>query len=383
MMPATGPDKPTKVIMLPSVRGGIGHISRTAALARALRRLDPLVEVEFVLDTEWLRPFNIDATLKMGFRPRLLPSRKPENRDAIIRACLGDADVIVDDVVRYLVPFRHALPGVAWVSILMHPVHDELYMDWPYMAQMDALIWPYAPLVGLPDLGPVADKVVQTGPFLETEGVPDKAAARARLGFNGGDPIVVYAPRGFPFGPEFGHHMLASLFAAAVTLREIWPGLTLVLLAVSDLAALRGIPGVPDELPGWVRVESVVTPPEALLFERAADILIGEGTSTMHEGAALRTSLVLVPGPIQETQLLARKLSECSAADVFSIEAVTPDVFAATFRSILAGGGERAAMLDRAHALVTGGGGADAAARLVLDIAARRTAANRMASGSA
>ena len=110
------------VVMLPSVAGGIGHISRTAALARALKRLDPTVHVEYVLDADRLRPFNIDATMRMGFRPRLMPPRTRESRDAVARACLGDADVIVDDVARYLLPLRLAVPRAAWVSIAMHPI---------------------------------------------------------------------------------------------------------------------------------------------------------------------------------------------------------------------------------------------------------------------
>ena len=56
-----------KVVMVPSVSGGIGHISRAATLARALRRLDPSAGVEMVLDAERLRPFNIDAALGMGY----------------------------------------------------------------------------------------------------------------------------------------------------------------------------------------------------------------------------------------------------------------------------------------------------------------------------
>ena len=83
--------------MIPSASGGIGHISRTATLARALRRLDPAVAVELLLDTERLRPFNIDAARRMGFTPRLLPPCTCDTRDAIARACLDGADIVVDD----------------------------------------------------------------------------------------------------------------------------------------------------------------------------------------------------------------------------------------------------------------------------------------------
>jgi len=81
----------TRIVMIPSASSGIGHISRTAALARALRRLDPAVEVELLLDTERLCPFNIDAARRMGFTPRFLPPRTRDNRGAIVRACLERA----------------------------------------------------------------------------------------------------------------------------------------------------------------------------------------------------------------------------------------------------------------------------------------------------
>ncbi len=362
--------------MIPSVSGGIGHISRTAALARALRRLDPTVSVELLLDTERLRPFNIDAARRMGFTPRFLPPRTRDNRGPLVRACLDGADVVVDDCARYLLPLRRVVPRVGWVTLAMYPLKDELFMDWPLIALMDAVIWPYAPLVGLPEeLEAVQDKVVQTGPFLETDEVPDRAAARAQLGLSIGNPVVVYAPRGFPFGHEFGHRALAAVYGGMEMLRRSGhPALRLILLAVSDLAELRDIPGLPDPLPDWVQVKGVVTPAESLLHTSAASAVVGEGTSTMHEGAALRTPLVLVPGPIPEIMLLAQALDRAEAAQVFTLQQAMPDALAGAFRTALDDTARRAAMLDRAHALVTGGGGAAAAARVVLEVAAQRRA---------
>jgi hypothetical protein len=310
-----------RVVMIPSVSGGIGHLSRCAALARAMRRRNPAVQVECVLDTRRLRRFNIDAAVEFGFRPRLLPELTRQNRESAMLDCFGDADVIVDDACRYLLPWRRVVPQAAWVSILMHPVGDEIFVDWPWLAQMDALIWPYAPLVGLPaELAMFQDRILRTGPFLETENVPDKAECRRRLGLPVAAPVVLYAPRGFPFGKRFGHAVLASLFQAAAALRATaQPELSLTLLAVRDPEELRGVPGVPDPLPSWVRVAGVVPAAEALQHTRAADILLGEGTSTMHEGAALRTPLVLVPGPIQEASVLAQRLGEQGAAAVFGV----------------------------------------------------------------
>jgi hypothetical protein len=366
-----------KVVMVPSVSGGIGHISRTATLARALRKLDPSTQVEYVVDVERARPFNIDATLRMGYRPRLLPKRKPENRGPIVRACFSDADVIVDDVARYLLPLRHHVPRAAWISIAMHPIGDELFMDWPLMAQMDAIIWAYPPAVGLPDeLRIVEDKVVRTGPFLDLEGVPDKARARAQLGLAPEEQVIVYAPRGFPFGEEFGHRVLAGVYGAAEALRrDRHPRLRLVLLAVRNPAELRDVESVPAELPDWVTVLGVVTPAEALAYGRAADVLVAEGTSTIHEGAALRTPLVLVPGPIEEIRRLATAMREHEAAPVLASDEVTAETLADAFETVLGQPARRDAMVERASALVTGGGGVVAAARLVLDVGARRKAA--------
>ncbi len=368
---------PLKIVMMPSVGGGIGHISRTAALARALLKQDPTVRVEYLLDTDRLRPFNIDATMQMGFRPRFLPPRNRENRDAIVRACLGDANLVVDDVARYLLPLRQAVPHVGWITIAMHPIGDELFMDWPFMAQMDAVIWAYAPLVGLPpELESVAEKVVRTGPFLETDDVPDKAAARAQLGLPAEAPLIVYAPRGFPFGREFGHRVLSGVYAAVAALRRgAFPDARLALLAVTGADELRGVEGVPEVLPEWVRVRGVVKPRESLLYTRAADAVLAEGTSTMHEGAALGTPLVLVPGPIQEATLLARKLGEMQSGALIEIHDASAARFEAAFIAALAGGGAAEERLRRARELVTGGGGVAAAAKLVLATARRYQAA--------
>ena len=367
--------------MIPSVSGGIGHISRTAALARALQKLDPQVEVEYLLDIARLRPFNIDATRRMGYRPRFLPLLTRGNRDAAIRACMDDIDIVVDDCARYLVPLRRAVPETRWVTLAMHPVRDELFMDWPMMAQMDAVIWPYAPLMELPsELDDMAHTMLRTGPFLDVDDIPDRHAARAQLGLPADAPFVLYAPRGFPFGRAFGHRVLAGTYEAVEALRRrSHPGLRLVLLAVSDPAELRGVAGLPAALPDWVTVKGVVTPPEALLHTRAADAVIGEGTSTMHEGAALRTPLVLVPGPITEATLLSEALERENAAVVIAPQRANTRAFVRAFTPGLTDGEERDAMVERAHALITGGGGAMAAARLVLEVVDRHRAGRALA----
>ena len=360
--------------MLPSVSGGIGHVSRCGALSRALQRLDPTIEIEFVLDLDRIRWFNIEATERMGFRPRLMPQRTRENRNAVIRSSFGEPDLVVDDVSRHLLPYRQVVPQSGWVTIAMHPIGDELFHDWPHMAQMDAVFWPYIPLVGLPpELEIVKDKVVHTGPFLETDDVPAKAAARASLGIGSGEKTVVFAPRGFPFGRDFGHRVLGSIYGAVERIRQtIDPTLTLTLIAVANPAELQGVPGLPAQLPDWVRVRGVVTPAESLMYTRAAELVVAEGTSTMHEAAALGTPLLLVPGPIQETWLLGTRLGEQKAAHLVWIENVDAPRFASVIETVLTDASATDAMTQRAHALVTGGGGVKAAAAAVLELATSR-----------
>jgi UDP-N-acetylglucosamine:LPS N-acetylglucosamine transferase len=125
-----------------------------------------------------------------------------------------------------------------------------------------------------------------------------------------------------------------------------------------------------------VRVEGVVSQADALVRIRAADILIGEGTSTMHEGAALRTPMVLVPGPISETLLLAQALGRHHAAHSIEPQEVSADALMRAFRAVLDDPQGTEAMMERASSLVTGGGGAEAAARLVLQIGAKRRSAS-------
>ncbi|MFT8245624.1 glycosyltransferase [Roseomonas sp. BN140053] len=368
--------------MIPSVSGGVGHISRTGVLARALRRLDPGVSVEYVLDAGRLRPFNIAAVMQMGYRPRLLPARTRDNRDAVAQACLDDADVIVDDSMRYLVPLRACLPRAAWVSVPMYPVGDELFDDWPCLEQTDAVIWAYAPLVERPaELDLVADKLAVTGPFLDMGEVPEREAARAALGITA--PFVAYAPRGFPFGLIFGHRALhAAIEGVAALRRGAHPELQLHLMAVKNPGELRGIAGVPDTLPDWVVVHGLAPQAEALARMRAADILLAEGSSTMHEGASLGTPMVLIPGPIAETLNLARALARHRGAHSVEPDDTTPEALARAFAAVLDDRTEAAAMAARARAAVTVGGGAEAAAQLVLRVAAEHRA-RRAARGEA
>jgi hypothetical protein len=365
--------------MLPCVEGGIGHVSRTATLARALRRIEPAVEIKYVLDTVRLRPVNREMTVQMGYEPHMLPPITRENRAAVARAAFGGADVIVDDTARYLFPLRAEVPDAAWVSIPIPPVGDELFGDWPLMKRMDAIIWAYAPLVARPsELSLVEEKIVTTGPFLDLDAVPHKPEARMRTDMADGTRVILYAVRSFPFGREFGSLVLRSLYGAVEAMQQE-PGqnVQLWLLAVQDADDLREVLQLKNGWPDWVRLQGVVPQGDALMHIRAADVVIGEGTSTMHEAAALGTPMVLLPGPISETLLVADALGREDAAQVFRPDGIDRHGILAALRRILHDPEATSAMTARALSLVTGGGGVEAAARLVLDIGRRRKAGAR------
>jgi hypothetical protein len=359
------------IVLLPSVQGGIGHISRTATLARRMLQLDPSLTFEFVLDAERLRSFNIGAAERTGFPVTLMTRRTRKSRDNVVRYALGKADLIIEDTSRFLIPYRHLTPNAAWVSIPLYPVVDELFLDWPHMAQVEGIVWAYAPFMGLPpelEIPALKPKVLATGPFVETQSVPPRAQAREQLGLGADEEIVLYAPRGMPFGREFGEKILGSVFGGVEKLRAQGRPVRLVLLAVANRNELR-CPGFPDDLPDWVSIVGLVSPPESLLYERAANIVIAEGTSTAHEAAALGTPLVMVPGVIHETWLLGTMLGEHQAAFVHWIEEVSPELMAQTFERIFTDPAERERRCANARACVMGGGGTLAAAQFILDIA--------------
>lgn len=137
-------------IFIPSVSGGLGHVSRTLRLARELERRDPSLRIEYVLDRERLRLPNLAFVESTGYPVQVLPIRSREARDVITRAVLGHADLIVDDTYRHLIPLRRLLKA-RWASIPMYPLWDEIFMDWPLLVQVDRVLWTYPAALPLPD----------------------------------------------------------------------------------------------------------------------------------------------------------------------------------------------------------------------------------------
>lgn len=364
------------VIMIPSATGGLGHIGRTAALARAIARLKPDANIEYLLDTEKLRPFNVDAAAAMGYSVNFLPERTRTNREAIIRACLAHADVIVEDTCRTLIPYRKIVPHAAWMSVPMYPLGDELFLDWPMLHQVDAIAWAYPPALEFPaELAALKSKVIKAGPFFEIDDIPGKRTARARLGFSAEEKIVLYSPRGMSFGREFGEQVLAAVIGAIRNLRRKQP-VRLVLTAVNDRKELRA-PGVPDPLPKWVSVVPTLASRQMLTYLRAVDVAITEGSNATQEACALGTPILMVPGTIHETWLLGRHLQAVNGAEVVWIETVDTPTLTNKIGTLLNDQKLRKTLTASARQVVNGGLGVDAAARWVINAARRRTTARQ------
>jgi hypothetical protein len=153
------------------------------------------------------------------------------------------------------------------------------------------------------ELAPFCSKLTVTGPILDLQGMPSRAEARRRLGVSEPDRYITYAPRGFPFGAAFGRRVLSGLIGGLQRLQREEPGLRLVLTAVPDPSAIQP-PGLPPltEIIG-VEVKGLLPASEVRDILAGADLVVVEGTSTLFQAALARTPVLMVPGPIYETQL--------------------------------------------------------------------------------
>ena len=77
---------------------------------------------------------------------------------------------------------------------------------------------------------------------------------------------------------------------------------------------------------GTVDVVDIVPPARMLVYLRAVDVAVTEGSNMTQEAAALGTPIIMVPGAIYETWLLATRLHEQDAARINWIERVTPEL---------------------------------------------------------
>ncbi|MBA3416600.1 MAG: hypothetical protein H0U10_15380 [Chloroflexia bacterium] len=320
------PRGPVNLVFIPSVSGGLGHVGRTLKLARALERADPTLRISYVLDELALRPFNVEAVTLAGYPCRILPNPVRHERDATVRAVLGDADVVVEDTNRRLLAHRRILPRLkAWISIPMLPLWDELHLDLPLLEHADHLLYAYPAAMPPPsELDPLRHMLTVTGPIFDADQMPDRAEARRRLGLDPAVRFVTYAPRGFPFGEWFGRRVLGGVVGGVRRLRGAMPELRLVLTALPDVAAVQ-----PPRLPPLATIDGVqivgtVSPETARDYVAAADAVVLEGTTTLFDAAIAATPVVMVPGPIYETALEGTWVDDNDAGIVLRPEEVTP-----------------------------------------------------------
>lgn len=361
------------IVFIPSVSGGIGHITRTLRLAREIQRLRPEVTIEYVLDQERMRPNNLDFVESTGYPARVLPGgRGREARNPLVRTTLGHADVIVDDATRYLIPYRWLIRA-GWVSIPMYPLWDELFLDWPFLAQVDRVLWTYPAAMEFPDgLEPVRRKVRVTGPILGRQELPSREEARRTLGLGEDDLLITYSPRGMPFGRDFGEAVLAGLVNGFIRLRERYPSLRLVLTGVQDQMELR-FPGMPDvrRVPG-LEVHGVLPPEHIRALTAGANVVVAEGTTTTFEAITAGTPILMVPGSIYELWLMGMRFYADDAAVVLWIEQVNPDSMAEHLDRILRDPEASQKRVERARRFL-GADGTTKAAQEILKVADART----------
>ncbi len=362
------PGEALNVVFIPSVSGGLGHVTRTLKLARALERADPTLRVSYVLDGLSLRPFNVEAIARTGYPYKILPNPVRHERDEKIREILGEADVVIEDTNRRLIAHRLILPRLkVWISIPMLPIWDELFMDWPLLAQVDHILYPYPSLMPPPDeLSPFREKLTVTGPILDPEEMPTRIDARRRLRLPEGRRYITYAPRGFPFGAWFGRRVLTGVVGGFMRLREKQPDLRLILTAVPDLSEVQPTRLPPLHSIDGIKIRGTVSPETARDYVAAADLVVLEGTSTLFDAAVAETPVIMVPGPIYETWLEGGWVDEADAGIVMRPEEVTQVSMARSMRKTL-DPTIGAARAGRLRGLI-GDGGRDAAVEAILAV---------------
>ena len=365
-------ERPLNVAFIPSVSGGLGHVTRTLKIARALERADASLNICYVLSELWLRPFNREAVERTDYPVRILPNPSREHRDREIAAVMGDIDVVIEDTERRLIPYRFVLPRLkAWISIPMLPLWDELFMESPFLEHADHILYALPAALPLPEeLERFRERVTVTGPTVDVAEVPSRAEARARLRIGEEEAYITYAPRGYPFGPEFGVRVLDALVGAFMRLREERPKLGLVLTAVPKVAEVQ-----PPELPPLETIAGVTVhgmlPPETVLdYLAGADLVVLEGTSTLFDAAIARVPVLMVPGTIYETWAEGMLLWEHNAGVVEWIERVTRESMLARMREAL-DPAEAPGRAERLFHLIGSGGTARAVEAVLRVIDAR------------
>jgi hypothetical protein len=365
-MPRSGRRR-QRVAFIPSVSGGLGHVTRTAKLARELGRADPSLALCFVLPEARLRRINIEAVAGLGYPVRLLPEPIRHDRDAVVKKILGDIDVVIEDTERRLIAYRRILPRIrAWISVPMLPLWDELFLDWTLLEHADHILYTYPIEMPVPDeLELFREKLTVTGPFAGSDEFPSRTVARRRLRLRRRDHLITYAPRGLPFGREFGLRVINAVVGAFIRIRRQHPDVKLVLTGVADVRAIQ-----PSRLPPLTTIDGLEV--KAMLPRRqlvtvlaASDVAIVEGTSGLFDAAALETPVIMVPGPIYETTLEGEWVARRDAGLVIGPEELNRRVMYRSMMAVLCDRDSAVQRADRLHAIVGQGGEQSAVATIL------------------
>lgn len=365
------------VVFIPSVSGGLGHLTRATMLARALAAADPSLHISFALSAFRLRHFNVKVARGSGFPVRVVPDPSRQRRDRQIGRALGEADVIIEDTERRMIGYRRILPRLrAWISVPMLPLWDELFMEWPFLAQVDHILWAYPEIMPPPgELSVFSDKLTVTGPIVDAGAMPSREAARKRLRIKPDERLITYAPRGFPSGEAWGRRVLGGVVHAVLRLRETDPRLRLVLTAAPDLDWIQSDDLPPLDRTEGITVKGIVPADEARTWTAAADVAVVEGTSALFDAAVACTPVLMVPGPIYETWLEGMWLHRKRAGVVEWIERVTPERMTERLREALEP--EPAAERVRRLRRIVGSDGPGRAVEAILDVIDAKVGAKR------
>ena len=361
-----------RIAFVPSVSGGLGHVTRLARLARALKVALPTASMVFVLPELRLRPVNVEAVKGLGHPVRLLPNPVRHERDKVVTSVLGDVDVVIEDTERRLIAYRAILPRArVWISIPMLPLWDELFLDWTLLEHADHILYTYPDVMPIPaELERFTGKITVTGPFVESGEFPSRASARRRLRLGSDDALITYAPRGFPFGRWFGTRVLNAVVGGFMRVKATRGETSLVLTGVPDVGVVQ-----PPRLPPLSSIEGVqvtgMLPRRELgVYLAAADISVVEGTSGLFDAAMAGTPVIMVPGPIYETTVEADWVAEHDAGIVLRPDEISRSRMARSMADILEDGTRAGARAERLRALV-GAGGEQTAVKVIIDHIAR------------
>ncbi len=343
---------------------GLGHVTRLLGIARALRRLQPDVEVLFLTSSE------ADGVLhRERFAAVKLPSKTIREEVGLQKTrylklaqtvtwntiSAFDPDVLVVDTYP-MGSFEELIPALRWrqknVFVFREQRRDAVGMPLlqATLPLYDAVIVPHANVEAVGRV-PEPAKLRAVGPILvrEREELRGRDEARRMLGLPPNETLV-YASFGGGGEPESKDALLASLAAV-----KALPNARLV---VGAGPLLRDLP----ELPGAITLRGVYPMLEWLPAFDAA--ISAAGYNSVHELLFAGTPSVFIPFErvLDDQERRATFLQEQGAAR--AVTSLEPSALSAALREAM---GARATIAAAARRLVPANGAA-AAANVLLEV---------------